>query len=304
MDYLYVNTLKGSGLYVMLILVLLSFNGCNDGGPEAFVVNERKAYLFKKTPTRDLYLYVNEPEDSMLNKRNSAIVFFYGGGWKRGAPTQFNEHSIYLASRGMFAFQADYRTMEQDSVTPFECVEDAKSAVRWLRSHARKLGIDPNRIAAGGGSAGGHIAAACGTVKGLDKQSENLAVSSVPDALVLFNPVFDNGPKGYGYDIFGERFVEISPLHNIKEGTPPAIVFLGTEDSNIPVSTALEYKRLMEEAGSRCDLHLYEGEKHGFFNFNRGYRMYSETLLETDRFLESIGFLEGPPAIIISEEQE
>ena len=56
--------------------------------------------------------------------------------------------------------------------------------------------IDPERIAAGGGSAGGHVAAACGTLSGFDEESEDETISSRPDALVLFNPVFDNGPGG------------------------------------------------------------------------------------------------------------
>ncbi|MBN2632732.1 MAG: alpha/beta hydrolase fold domain-containing protein [Bacteroidales bacterium] len=233
----------------------------------------------------------------MRKRKNAAIVFFFGGGWRKGSPTQFNEHAKYLASRGMFAFQADYRTMEQDSVTPFESVSDGKSAIRWVRMNARFLGIDPHRIASGGGSAGGHIAAACGTLRGLDEPGEDLKISSVPDAMVLFNPVYDNGPTGYGYGLFGDRYLEISPLHNIRRGIAPAIVFLGTIDKNIPVATAEDFKRRMEEAGSRSELFLYEGQGHGFFNYNRGYAMYSNTLYETDRFLSSLGFIKGEPLI-------
>ena len=60
-------------------------------------------------------------------------------------------------------------------VTPKECVEDAKSAVRWLRQNAAKLGIDPNRIVAAGGSAGGHIAACTGLAPGLEADGEDTA---------------------------------------------------------------------------------------------------------------------------------
>jgi len=288
---------RSVALFIMFSVGLLSCTGEMVKKPEPVFLDGRKAYLFKKTPTRNLYLYVNEPVDSLVKKEKAAIVFFFGGGWRRGSPTQFNEHSIYLASRGMFSFQADYRTMEQDSVTPFESVSDGKSAIRWVRKNARFLGIDPNRIAAGGGSAGGHIAAACGTLKGLDEPGEDMDISSVPDAMVLYNPVYDNGPSGYGYDLFGDRYTDISPLHNIRKGVPPAIVFLGTIDRNIPVATAQDFKLRMEEAGSRSDLHLYEGQGHGFFNYNRGYEMYSRTLYETDRFLTSLGFIEGEPLI-------
>ena len=133
---------------------------------------------------------------------------------------------------------ADYRVKSRHGTTPFECVKDGKSAVRWLRANADRLGIDPNRIAAGGGSAGGHVAAATGNVPGLEEPGEELHVSSVPNALLLFNPVYDNGPGGYGHERVRDRFHEISPLHNIKPGAPPTIVFLGTDNALVPVATA------------------------------------------------------------------
>ena len=103
------------------------------------------------------------------------------------------------------------------------------------------------------------VAAATATLPGLDDEQDDLSVSCKPDALVLFNPVFDNGPGGYGFDRVGEeRYREISPLHNISAETPPAIVFLGTEDKLIPVATAEKFKAEMEAAGRRCDLYLYE----------------------------------------------
>ncbi len=173
---------------------------------------------------------------------------------------------------------------------------DGKSAVRWIRQYATELGIDPERIAAGGGSAGGQVAAATGTITGFEEEGEDLTVASRPNALVLFNPVFDNGPGGYGHDRVEEYWREFSPMHNIGEETPPTIVFLGTQDHHIPVATALEYKRRMEEHGRRCDLHLYEGQPHGFFNYNQRDN-YLKTVIEMDRFLASLGYLEGEPTL-------
>jgi acetyl esterase len=292
--------MKNKTLMILVPWFALLFSCGNQQGHEVNFenINGRKAVLFKTIGNEKLYLYFNEPEDHKVSVKLPAIIFFHGGGWRSGVSTQFDMQSEYLASRGMIAIQADYRLIKQDSVTPFDCVADGKSAVRWVRANAGRLGIDPDRIAAGGGSAGGHIAAACATIKGLDDPGEDASVSSVPDALVLFNPVFDNGPTGYGYNLFGERYNEISPFHNIRAGTPPTIVFLGTADRLVPVSTAEEYKRRMEAVGCRCDLHLYEGQEHGFFNLNKGgYKMYAETLLETDKFLVSLGYLKGTPTI-------
>ncbi len=254
--------------------------------------------VYKEASRSKLVLNVFYPEghDAKKDKR-PAIVFFFGGGWSGGNPAQFAPHCEYLASRGMVAMSADYRVRSRQGTPPFECVKDGKSAVRWIRQNATKLGIDPERLAAGGGSAGGHVAAATATVPGLEEEGEDLSVSSKPSALVLFNPVYDNGPKGYGHSRVAERYKEISPIHNIRKGTPPAIVFLGDKDSLIPVSTAEKYKALMEKAGSRSDLHVYAGQPHGFFNKGKKGNYYEKTVLEMDKFLISLGWLKGKPTI-------
>ena len=175
-------------------------------------------------------------------------------------------------------------------------MEDGKSAVRWMRANAERLGVDPNKIAAGGGSAGGHVAAAVGTVPGFEAKGEDHTVSSRPDALLLFNPVYDNGPNGYGHSRVQPNWKDICPMHNIRKGAPPTVVFLGSQDKLIPVSTAEAYDKKMEEAGSRCETHIYEGASHGFFNFGRkgkdGTDYYADTVTKMDKFLLSLGWLE------------
>lgn len=246
--------------------------------------------VYKVIGTTRLVMEFSYPEYMAEGKQYPAIIFFFGGGWNGGSTDQFKPHAAFFAERGMIGIVADYRVKSRQGTTPFEAVKDAKSAIRFLREHADELQIDPDRIVASGGSAGGHLAAATGIVPGLEEENENLLVSSKPDALVLFNPVFDNGPDGYGYGRIGDRYPEISPLHNISAGAPPAIVFLGTNDRLIPVSTAENFKARMEEAGNRCDLFLYEDQGHGFFNYKNP-ENYRKTILETARFLESLGYI-------------
>jgi len=203
----------------------------------------------------------------------------------------------------MVAIVADYRVRSRHQTTPFECVKDGKSCVRWIRSHAKRLGIDPQRIAAGGGSAGGHVAAATGNVPGLEETNADTAISSRPDALLLFNPVYDNGPGGYGHSRVKDRYQEISPLHNIRANAPPTIVFFGTKDKLVPVATAQKYENKMKAAGNRCETHYFPDQPHGFFNENRSKRSYQETVLFMDRFLMSLGYLTGEPTMKVTAEK-
>ena len=254
--------------------------------------------VYKTTEEGDLQIHIFNPSDLDPGSPRSAIVFFHGSSWNGGSPGQFYPHSRYLASRGMVALSAEYRLRDVHGTAPVECVKDGKSAVRWIRSHAADLGIDPARLAAGGGSAGGHVAAAAGTLTAYDEPDEDQSISSSPDALVLFNPVYDNGPDGWGYDRVKSYYESISPFHNITGSTPPTIAFFGTEDSLVPVATAEAYKARMESAGCRCDLHLYEGQPHAFFNYGKAENeYYTRTVREADRFLASLGYLEGPPAL-------
>lgn len=269
----------------------------------AYSAKGAREEIYKTASGTQLKLWIFSPRGHKPSDSRPAAVFFFGGGWNGGTPGQFEPHARYLASRGMVAVVADYRVKSRQGTTPFECVADGKSAVRWLRSNAKRLGIDPQRLAAGGGSAGGHVAAATGNVPGLDEKSEDASISSKPDALLLFNPVFDNGPKGFGYRRVGERFKEISPMHNIRQGAPPTIVFLGDRDSLIPVESAEAYKAKMQAAGARCDLHVYAGQKHGFFNKSRSPKHYVKTVVAMDKFLASLGWLKGEPTITISKNE-
>jgi acetyl esterase len=254
--------------------------------------------VYKKVADRELKLYVAKPADWKSGDKRAALVFFHGGGWVGGGPAQFNEHSKYLVTRGLVCIQVQYRLLDGKSKEPpTVCVQDAKSAMRWVRSHASELGIDPQRIGAGGGSAGGHLAAFVGLVNGLDDPQDDQKISPKANAMVLYNPVFDNGPdQGWGTGRVGDRYQEFSPAHNITAGAPPAIVFLGTEDKLIPVKVVERFKANMEKAGGRCEANFYEGQGHGFFN-SKNARYYYETLLATDKFLASLGWLQGPPTL-------
>lgn len=251
-----------------------------------------KQFVYRQTETRPLSLYVLSPPPSSSSSNadrlgRTAIVFFFGGGWTGGTPMQFAAQGEYLASTGRVCILVDYRVASRDKSSPFDSVADAKAAMRWVRQHAGELQIAPNRIVAAGGSAGGHLAVSTAVFSD--------AAEEVPNALVLYNPVLDTTEKGYGHKMFGDRDRELSPVHHLRRGLPPTIVFHGTGDRTVPFENAVRFANGMRALGNQCELVAFEGADHGFFNspaFRKGAAaaVYEGVLKRSESFLKSLGF--------------
>lgn len=260
----------------------------------ATMVNAQEKIAYKQLDdTTSLFLEIISPANLDQTQTYPAMVFFFGGGWKGGTTQQFKMQADHFSKLGIVCFLADYRVKSRNKTTPFESLKDAKSAMRFVRAHATQFNIDPNRIIASGGSAGGHLAAASTICEGYNDCNDDLDVSSKANALVLYNPVIDNGPGGYGYERIGAEYKSFSPLHNIQKGTPPTLFMLGSKDDLIPEITAEYYKMVMEKVKSRCDLKIYEGGKHGFFNYKeKSPEFYNQSTADAQAFLESLGYIE------------
>lgn len=256
-------------------------------------------HVYKEASDTKLKLWAFTPEDWKEGDSRPAIVFFFGGGWKAGSPTQFVPQSEYLAQRGMVAFVADYRVASRHGTKAKDCVEDARDAMRYVRAHAKELGVDPNRLAAGGGSAGGHIAACLGVIEA-DSESK-------PNAMALFNPACVLAPLDGKNPWKEDRYSEmekrmgvkpeaLSPAHQVSEKAPPCVIFHGKADDKVPYATAEAFTEKMQSVGVTCVLHGYEGEGHGFFNAGRksesGQPALPKTLEQLDAFLVELGWLE------------
>lgn len=262
------------------------------------IASAQEVILYKEVDTTQLFLEVIYPEEMDQTKEYPAMVFFFGGGWVGGERSHFEHQADYFAKRGLVCFLVDYRTRNKHQTSPFESLKDAKSAIRYIRKNAAKFHVSPSKIIASGGSAGGHLAAATALSSEFNEATDPLDISPVPNALVLFNPVIDNGPGGYGYERIGETYPSFSPLHNIRAGAPPTLLMLGTQDRLVPVTTAQYYQLVMEKIGSRCELKLYENQPHGFFNYPN-FEYYQKTLLAADEFLQSLGYLGDQPQVKI-----
>lgn len=253
-----------------------------------------QSFVYKSTKQADLQMDVHFPPDWKKGDRRPGIVFFFGGGWNQGKVTQFLPQAKYLASRGLVAARADYRVKSRHGVSPVQCVEDAKSAVRWLRHNAVWLGIDPDRIVAAGGSAGGHIAACTAIPEGIEPAGEDTSLSSRPNALVLFNPVlkFEGVPTLLQRLDDAKPAKHLSPTLYVSKDTPPAILFYGKTDRLL--EHGREFIARSKEKGHRAEMFLADGVGHGFFN-KPPWR--ERTLLRADEFLQSLGYLKGPATI-------
>ncbi|MCC6512131.1 MAG: alpha/beta hydrolase, partial [Pirellulaceae bacterium] len=198
----------------------------------------------------------------------------------------------HFAERGMITITADYRVKSRHGIQMVECVKDAKAAIAWVRENAQRLGIDPNKIAASGGSAGGHLAACTGTISGFGSDER-------PNAMILFNPACVLAPIA-GWQpseskagritekLIGAEPQAVSPAHHIGPHTPPTLILHGKEDTTVPYASVVAFESVMKKAGRPCKLVGYEGAGHGFFN--RG-ADYSKTLAEADAFLVDLGWI-------------
>lgn len=250
---------------------------------------------YKETPAGDLDAYVFYPKGHDAGAARPCILFFFGSTWDNGTVSQFAPQCIYLAARGMVAMAVDYRLGARHNAGPLEAMADARSAFRWVRDNAHVLGVDKDRVAGGGASAGAHaVLTAAMAGEGFDEPDEDRALGAGPDAMVLFSPIVDVSRKGVGYDRVGDRRLarRISPLVLVRKGLPPSIIFHGTGDRIIATKPLRKFARRMRWKRNRCVLREFEGQGHGFFNFNVDVRFYEATTTAMDSFLVDLGYLE------------
>jgi acetyl esterase len=261
-----------------------------------------KEIVYKTTPQGELKLHVFSPKGEVqITALRPCAVFFFGGGWKSGSYLQFVPQAEYLASRGIIAISADYRILNVHKTTPDKAVEDAKSAIRWVRGHATELGIDPTKIIAGGGSAGGHLAACTALVSAYDAESDDKSLSAKPNAMVLFNPamniatLFKQRATGEG-PMKLEMAEAITPNNFLTKDTPPAILFFGTADKL--KAGGDEYITQAKALGLRAEMWSAADMPHGFFNKEPWIQV---TAKKMDEFLTSLGYLGGEPTLKLPE---
>lgn len=274
---------------VFLVLCLLTAPLCaRSSYPPTF--KDARVETYRKTGSTELKLWIFGESDPKTPK--PAIVFFFGGGWYGGSPDLFENQARHFAKRGMIAITADYRVKSRHDVQVVECVKDAKAVIAWVRENAQRLGIDPDKIAASGGSGGGHLAACTGTISGFGSDER-------PNAMILFNPACTLAPiAGWqpsgvrpgklSAKRFGVEAQVISPAHHIGPHTPPTLILHGKQDTTVPYASVVAFESAMKKAERPGKLVGYDGAEHTFW---RRAEYYSKTLAEADSFLVDLGWI-------------
>lgn len=281
---------------------------------------EPKTCVYKTVGGHDLRLFYFEPGDAKLGELRPAVVWIHGGAWIGGTLDGFMLHARYTAARGAVGFNLEYRLAKPEGPSVGDCLSDCKSALRYIRAHASVLGVDSQRIAVAGDSAGGHLAAALGTIDGFDDPSDNLSISARPDAMILYNPIVDMTESDWiRYAVGGTALADkksprpdsmdaiatarsLSPISHVGPGQPPALLMHGLADKVVPSAQASRFAAAMNEAGNRCDLVLLPDTGHAFAVafWKSPETTVVDTVCQTDRFLTSLGWLKGEPTLITS----
>lgn len=270
--------------------------------------------VYKKVEGRDLHLYVLNPVDWKASDRRPVIVFFHGGGWMigKGRPTQFNNQILYFVTRGLVCIQVEYRLIPDNRRgIPLGACQDAKSSMRWVRAHAGELGIDPERIASCGASAGGHLAAFVGMVDGSDDPQDDLSIPCKPAVMLLYNPALLQreltatpayaAKKMQASAKLIEAYATISPFLSVTPDDPPGIIQVGSEDRILPPVALKAFLELCDQAGVRMESVVYQGEGHSFFSVNDSLDRFFDTTNVLDRYLAKLGWISGAPTLTMEQ---
>ena len=288
------NSLVAFGLLPILAsAALVDAHADERGGLIGSDAPAGKRYVYKHSAgsPREMEIFF-PPNHDPAKSRAPGLILFHGGNWVGGSLAQFRIACAYFASRGMVCATANYRMhtkVEAKKLPPGEsrkrvCVTDAKSAIWWFKQQAKELGLDPERLVIGGGSAGAHISAVATLNPGLNDLADPQDIDIRPVACLWFNPAFSledaNDP-------------EIDIQRHLQSDMPPILVFFGDKDPWKKGWDAVHAKMRSMDINT-VELQLTPGQDHGFFN-NEPFQ--TATLIAADRFFTRLGLLSGQPTL-------
>jgi acetyl esterase/lipase len=224
-----------------------------------------------RTEKADLYL----PAAASPGELRPAVVIIHGGGWNSGDKANAREINIgtNLALHGYVALSINYRLATGTAPTWPQPLHDCKTAVRWLRQNAARLQVDPDRIGAIGGSAGGHLAAMLaltGPDDGLEPAGPPAKFpTAIRCAVDLYGPVdllnyHDVKMLGKSRAEAPELYRAASPITYANRGDAPILILHGTADKTVDVKQSDTFAAVLQRAGVEHEFIVIEGAPHTF----------------------------------------
>ncbi len=225
-------------------------------------------YGLKKNKHTDgvMTCYLQESNDAVnINRRFPSVIIFPGGAYRYLSPREAEPIAMRYYSAGFSALVLSY------SIAPLSfpvALREAAMAVRYLRENAEELQLAPNKIAALGCSAGGHLLGTLSTLYNSEFVPDSL-VSARPDASIYCYPVVTMGEKSNiesVYNISGgcERIASMLSIEKlVHEDCPPAFIWHTFEDGSVPVKNSLLLASAYEDAGVPFEMHIFEHGGHG-----------------------------------------
>jgi acetyl esterase/lipase len=229
----------------------------------------RQGHLIKTYKTVGVYkldIHLFLPDSTAKNDKRPVMVFFHAGDWQEGKPDWYFYDCKAYARKGWVACAVEYRTWSREGVLPFEAVEDARSAIRWLRQHAVEYNIDTGRIVAIGYDAGGQLALACAMADKYNGKTDDLHISPAPNLIMVTSGLFDLTDANNAWIIqhFKDKYAlrTISPLYLVKKGLPPILIIHGRKDAREDYAVARHVATLIRDAGNRISFHPIDEAPH------------------------------------------
>ena len=240
--------------------------------PDSVVVQKDIEYGQGEEVSLKLDLY----SPKKLAGKTPGLIFVHGGGWKKGHRNDYRYYCIKFAEQGYVVATVSYRLVD---VARFPAaVEDTKCAVRWMRSNSKELGVDPNRIAMIGGSAGGHLSMMVGYSSDqpeLEGQGGHQKVSSRIQTVVnLYGPCDLTTPEAATTSTVinflddkkiedsPEIYQQASPASHITTDDPPTLILHGTIDKIVPIVQSDQLDQQLTEHDIPHEYHRLEGWPH------------------------------------------
>ena len=245
---------------------------------------------YKSLGDLELSAHMFYPEGHTIDDEVAVLTFMHGGALRRGSPAQGYELADLFTPMGVAVVAFEYRLLGTNADTLDEPVADAKSSIRWLRTNADALGIDPDRIVMSGHSAGAFLALTAGVVPTFDEESESAEVSSMPNALIPWSSMVTRSDDPEQSMLpEGMLMEDFSPASYVRLGLPPARFIHGDSDPVAPIEAALEFEERYRGAGNSSSFHIIEGADHFF----RPPEHRQQVMTLIGEFLAELGYTEN-----------